>query len=274
MDISISLVTYKTSLSDFHNVCRSVLNTSLDVRLVIVDNSPFDDLRAYCTDPRITYIFNPSNPGFGAGHNLAIKSLSQEQYKYHLVVNPDVYFEAGTLERIVDFMDKNESIGNLMPKVIYPNGTIQYLCKLLPTPYDWIGRRFNPIKTMVEKRNDVFELRFTKLEHTMEVPYLSGCFMFLRKSIFQQVGLFDEGIFMYGEETDLGRRIINRGYKNVYFPDAVITHHFQKGSHKSWRLTWIGIKSAIYYFNKWGWFYDTQRDLINEQTLKKLNHRA
>lgn len=159
-----------------------------------------------------------------------------------------------------------------MPKVLYPDGSLQYLCKLLPTPYDWIGRRFNPIKYLVNKRNEVFELQFTGYDKIMDVPYLSGCFMFLRLDAIEKIGGFDEGIFMYGEEADLCRRLIGGGYKTVFYPHVEIYHHFEKGSHKSWRLTKIGIESAIYYFNKWGWFFDSERRKINTKTLLKLGY--
>ena len=169
-------------------------------------------------------------------------------------------------------MELNPNIANIMPNVIYKDGSIQYLCKLLPTPYDWIGRRFNPIKKSVNKRNLYFEMKFTCYSKVMEVPYLSGCFMFLRIQAIESIGLFDERIFMYGEETDLCRRLIDGGYKTVFYPKVTIIHEFQKGSHKSIRLTWIGIKSAIYYFNKWGWFFDQRRKEINNDTLKKTGY--
>jgi GT2 family glycosyltransferase len=102
------------------------------------------------------------------------------------------------------------------------------------------------------------------------VPYLSGCFMFLRIDALKKTGIFDENIFMYGEETDLCRRLIKNNFKTIFYPKVKITHEFAKGSHKSFRLTWIGIKSAIYYFNKWGWFFDAERVRINKETLKKL----
>src|SRR5690606_16003897 len=99
-------------------------------------------------------------------------------------------FDRGTLEQLVTFMELNDNVGNVMPKVLYPDGRLQYLCKLLPTPYDWMGRRFNPLKSMVTKRNEKFELRFTGYREKMEVPYLSGCFMFLRMSAIKDVGMF------------------------------------------------------------------------------------
>lgn len=272
--VNCSIVTYLTPEDMLMKVLNSALSSNTIGKLFIVDNSPTDDISLLLpNDPRIVYIPNPANTGFGAGHNIAIKQSLSEGTTYHLVLNPDVYFLEGTLERIVSYMDKNLDVGNLMPKVIYPNGSLQFLCKLLPTPYDWIGRRFNPIKSIVEKRNNLFELKFSGYNKIMEVPYMSGCFMFLRISAIEKVGLYDENIFMYGEETDLCRRLISGAYKTVFYPDSEIIHEFQKGSHKSFKLTWIGIKSAVYYFNKWGWLFDKERKEINAKTLRQLNYR-
>ena len=62
---------------------------------------------------------------------------------------------------------------------------------------DWIGRMFIPFKGIKKKINNSFEMRFADYNKEMNVPYLSGCFMFLRKSVIEEVGVFDEGIFMY-----------------------------------------------------------------------------
>lgn len=264
----------------FHNERRilrasieSFLNTTLDVKLFLIDNSSNTSLMDIIIDDRVEYIKTSHNIGFGAGHNIAIKNAMAIGSKYHIVLNPDIYFDKEVIPEILSLMEKNTDIGNVMPKVFYPDGSIQYLCKLLPTPYDWIGRRFNPFKRLVETRNQLFELRFSNYDKQMNVPYLSGCFMFLRLDALTKVGLFDENIFMYGEETDLGRRLIQSGYRNIFFPDVSIYHEFQKGSHKSWRLTLIGIKSAVYYFNKWGWFFDKSRKEINEKCLKELSYK-
>lgn len=270
--LTASIVLYDNHPSDVARVFSSFLQTEGVGILFIIDHSFKDDLRKYCDIRGVNYFHNPLNPGYGAGHNIAINKAIEGGSKYHLVLNPDIYFDNTVIPRILNLMELDSSIGNVMPKVYYPDGSIQYLCKLLPTPYDWIGRRFNPIKYFVNRRNELFELRFSEYNKQMNVPYLSGCFMFLRIDALKNVGLFDENIFMYGEETDLGRRLIQSGYKNVFFPEVSIYHEFQKGSHKSFRLTWIGIKSAIYYFNKWGWFFDKTRDQINTNCLEELSY--
>lgn len=263
--LSIAIVTYRNKFAVLQDVIDSVLLTTLNIKLYIIDNSPTNELKNLIPqDSRLEYIFMNSNNGFGAGHNVILRH-PEKMGKYHLVLNPDVSFALGTLEKLYDYMERNFDVGNVMPKIIYPNGDLQYLCKLLPTPMDWIGRMFIPFKSIKRRINDRFEMHFADYESEMNVPYLSGCFMFLRKSVIEEVGVFDEGIFMYGEDTDLNRRIYQK-YRTMYYPKVTIIHAFEKGSHKNFRLFWIHVKAAIYYLNKWGWFFDKERRDINKKT--------
>lgn len=270
---SCSIVLYNNSMDMLAQAIGSVLQCPQVQHLYLVDHSPVPLYPEPFDDSRIEYIFTNDNRGYGAGHNIAIRKSMAAAIPYHLVLNPDVYFNAGTIEVLLSYLTENPQVGNIMPKVLYPDGRLQYLCKLLPTPYDWIGRRFNPFTAMVAARNQLFELRFTGYKQIMEVPYLSGCFMLLNTTALQKTGLFDERIFMYGEETDLCRRLISAGYRTVFHPGATIYHAFAKGSHRSRKLTWIGMQSAVYYFNKWGWFLDKERSAINKRTLSLLGHK-
>ncbi|MCR6503482.1 glycosyltransferase family 2 protein [Bacteroides muris (ex Fokt et al. 2023)] len=264
-EVSVSIVVYENDKNLLLRVVSCVLESQLLTSLYIIDNSSTNRLREiFPQDSRLEYIFMNSNNGFGAGHNVILRH-PEKMGKYHLVLNPDVSFAPGTLEKLYDYMENNSDVGNVMPKIIYPNGDLQYLCKLLPTPMDWIGRMFIPFKSIKRRINDKFEMRFADYESEMNVPYLSGCFMFLRKSVIEEVGVFDEGIFMYGEDTDLNRRIYQKN-RTMYYPEVTITHAFEKGSHKSFRLFWIHVKAAIYYLNKWGWFFDKERRDINKKT--------
>jgi len=271
--LNISIVLYHNREEQIKKAIESVLNTDLNITLYLVDNSSTDSLRELeRIDKRIVYIFNNSNLGFGKAHNIALKKSIEKNIPYHLVLNPDVYFEKGVLEELYDFMENNKDVGLVMPKVLYPDGNIQYLCKLLPKPLDLFGRRFlnlGPFRKIVEKRNEIYELRFTGYDKIMEVPYLSGCFMFIRTEVLKKVGLFDERFFMYLEDTDLSRRI-HRVAKTVYYPYVYIYHEYGKGSYKSLKLLYYHIKSAIKYFNKYGWFFDKEREEMNRKILEKL----
>jgi GT2 family glycosyltransferase len=156
--INASIVLYHNKKEQVLRAIRSVLNTDLNVRLYLVDNSSNDVLKELAQlDSRITYIFNNANLGYGKAHNIAIRKSIEDHVPYHLVLNPDVYFERGVLEELYAYMEQNKDIGNIMPQVRYPDGEIQYLCKLLPTPIDLIFRRFMPFKKWLEKRNEKYE---------------------------------------------------------------------------------------------------------------------
>ncbi|MCG9793924.1 glycosyltransferase [Flavobacterium algicola] len=253
--ITSCIVLYKNDLQVLQEAIDSFLNTELFVRLYLIDNSPTDELRILESDARVKYVHNPSNPGFGASHNIAIKEIYDLNPDYHLVLNPDIYFEKGTLEKLCQFMDANESIGHVMPKVTYPSGEFQYLCKTNPNFFDLFARGFLPdfLKKKFQKRMDSYEYKNKDYNKIMyDIPYLSGCFMFLRTEVLKKVGFFDDKIFMYLEDADLTRRFLEVS-KTAYYPDAHVFHHFAKMTHKAFKFKWITVQSAFIYFNKWGW---------------------
>lgn len=253
--ITCCIVLYKNDIKMLKDAIASFLNTKLNVKLYLIDNSPTNNLKILVIDNRIEYIHNPSNPGFGAAHNIAIKKSFELNSTYHLVLNPDVYFEKGTLEKVYEFMEKNLKIGQLMPKVTYPNGEFQYLCKTNPTLFDLFARGFMPnfLKKIFQKRMNKYEYKDHNYEDIIyDIPYLSGCFMFLRTETLKKVGFFDDKIFMYLEDADLTRRFLEVS-RTVYFPKAHIFHHFAKLTHKKVKFKWITVQSAFIYFNKWGW---------------------
>ena len=270
--ITSSIVTYKNNPEVLRKSVDSFLKTDLHVKLYIVDNSASNELKKHCLDRRIEYIFNGRNLGFGAGHNIAIDKAMLETTKYHLVLNPDVCFEKGTLERIYDFMERNRDIGLLMPKICDFDNSTQHLCKLLPAPADLIIRRINSkiLNFLFRKRIYRYELRFKNHDNIIEAPHLSGCFMFMREKVFEKVGFFDRRFFMYLEDVDFSRRIHKR-YRTVYWPEVVAYHQHTRHSYNNLKALGYHIFSGIKYFNKWGWFYDKERNNINRTVLKKYH---
>lgn len=267
LDLTISVVTYNDSYGCVSKLLNCLTNAGLKKRIIVIDNSTDNKLEEVCNSYQTDYIFNKKNMGFGAGHNIALRK-NIDMSKYHLIVNPDIYFSEGTLEKIFYFMEQNPDIGLIMPKVLYPDNSLQYLCRLLPSPRDLILRRVDLkfLRSFCRKSNNRYELRFADYDKIMDVPYLSGCFMFTRTEVFNKAGLFDERFFLYLEDIDLSRRI-NKYYRTVYYPRAVICHGYHKGSYKNPRLLFQHAISAIKYFNKWGWILDKEREIVNRKTL-------
>jgi GT2 family glycosyltransferase len=262
--ISASIVIYKHRYAQVAELIESFLQIPFEVRLYIIDNSPQNILKQELPQSDIIqYHFCNANLGYGKAHNKAIRMVL-DWSEYHIVLNPDILIEPNSIEALVDYMRAKPNIGLLMPKVLYANGETQFLCKLFPTPFDLILRRFIPgfLKSQMQVRLDQYELKHKNYNKIMEVPNLSGCFMFLRMDVLKIVGLFDERFFMYLEDTDLSRRI-NLQFQTIYYPKVSIIHQYEKGSYKSLKLLKYHIVSAFRYFNKYGWFFDTVRYTIN-----------
>lgn len=265
-----SIVTYRTNREELAKVLQCTTASSVG-HIYVVDNSPSDELRDFVVQfgSKIEYIFGHGNIGYGSAHNIAIKKSIESSAKYHVVINPDIYFEHETIEALVQYMDKNPDVGQTMPRVVYPNGELQYLCKLLPTPMDLIGRRFWPVKSYVKKRNYEFEMHASGYDKAMAVPFLSGCFMLLRVNALEKTGGFDDVYFMYCEDLDLCRRIGMSGFRTMYYPATTVVHAHKKESFKNKTMFKAHIKSAIRYFNKWGWVYDHYRKQTNRKTMQQ-----
>lgn len=272
MKLTVSIVTFNNEAfirDALSSIEKSTLNRQKNCAVVVVDNSSTDKTREIISRefPWVTLICS-ENRGFSAGHNKAIRRLLKDgsgKPDYHLVMNPDVYFGEGALEKLVDFMEANKTIGLVMPKILYPDHRVQYLCKLLPTPFDLLGRRFMPgfLKVFFRRRFGEYEFRDRDYDEIMEVPHLSGCFMMVRTGVFEKVGLFDERFFIYLEDVDMSRRI-HVEFKTIYYPVVHVFHHYHKGSYKRFKHLKYHVWSAVKYFNKWGWFYDKERKKINK----------
>lgn len=270
--ITASIVIYKNDSDLLTQAVRSFLDSTEDSVLYLIDNSPTDRCRNLFSGERIRYIFNNKNYGFGAGHNIALKEvLKDNTSSYHLILNPDVYFDQDVTRKIYQYMEENPLVGLIMPKVLYPDGRLQPLCKLLPTPGTLFKRRFlHFMPSWLTNLNHWYEMHFSGYDKVMDVPFLSGCFMFLRTDALRNVGLFDESIFLYTEDTDLTRRI-HKHYRTIYYPEVTIYHYNQRGSYKNALIFMHHILSAIKYFNKWGWFNDNEREDINQRILLKFS---
>lgn len=242
-----------------------------DRYLYIIDNS---ETRTDCDNiieqyENTFYIKNDVNLGYGKAHNIGIKKAIENNSKYHIVLNPDLEFKPNIIDVLAEYANYDESIVYILPKVFYPNGKLQYLCKLLPTPFDFFLRRFLPKIGCIRKRGERFELRESGYNKIMNPPYLSGCFMFMRTEILKEIQ-FDERFFVYCEDLDLIRRLHRVG-KTVFYPDVHIMHYYTQASYKSIKMLMLHIASACKYFNKYGWFFDKERRIQNKKILNEIN---
>jgi hypothetical protein len=235
----------------------------------LIDNSPTDDLKKIVIDERIEYSHIPSNPGFGAAHNIAIKKAIAIGAKYHFIINPDVYFNGDVMSPMISFMEADSEIGMMMPQILNEDGSIQNLPKLLPSPYSILMRKLKKPVSIYSNFIDKYELRSVRQDMIYNAPILSGCFTLLNLEAIKEVGMYDDDFFMYFEDWDLSRRMHTK-YKTIYFPKVSVYHGYESGANKSSKLFKIFVNSTITYFNKWGWFFDRDRLKINKRALSQF----
>jgi GT2 family glycosyltransferase len=252
LTVAVSLVTYHNQVEDLELLMNSFIDEALEVLFYVWDNSENNDLEPFFVQFKIVdYHYSGDNIGFGAGHNGNLNRVTFEP-DYFLVVNPDIYFEKGTLSKIVSYANQEKGISQLMPLVKYPDGQLQKLCKQLPTPFDLLIRRFVPFN-IFSGRRAFYEMDDFSYDEVREIPFLSGCFSLIRMEAMQNVGGYDERFFMYMEDLDLCRRLKSEG-DTIFYPGATVYHKFEKASYRSFGLLKAHIISAIKYFNKYGWW--------------------
>lgn len=266
MIVTASIVVHASPLEQLRKALGCLLRSGIS-RIYVIDNSPSDALSCVAElDPRISYRHVP-NRGFGAGHNLAIREVMPHD-GFHLVMNADVCWQGDVIAPLVAYLNANPDVGMVMPKVFYPDGALQYACRMLPTPLDLFAKRFLPA-AFVARRMDRYLLAAHDHNHEFNCPYLLGSFLLFRNEALRECGGFDERFFMYPEDIDITRRI-HRRWRTMFWPGVSIVHEHAAASRRSSRMLRIHIRNMIKYFNKWGWFFDPERRKFNHRLLRAL----
>lgn len=270
MEIIVSLVLYKHTFEDVKKTLNSLMNEDSINKVVLVDNGNYCTWLQDYNHEKLEKIFLDSNSGFGAGHNAALKRYCNSA-DYFLICNPDIHFDKGEIDNLLRF-SKNNSVDLSIPKILYPDGTLQYGCKLLPTPWQLFLRRFlfsNSVRT-----NADYELHNADYSKPFFAPSLSGCCMFLSQKAVNLTQGFDTRFFLYLEDIDLTRRVCQAGLNVTFCPESTVFHEAQRRSYSDPKFLIYHLASAIKYFNKWGWLMDSDRDKYNRKCLQLLHKNA
>ena len=251
-NISISLVLYHNSVSDIQRLLASIEMIKVDFDFYIVDNSQNENLsNLFSSKENYFYTKLDENEGFARGHNRILKKI-KDQYKYHLIINPDVYFENDVVTPLFEYLENDPEAVQIVPKILNEDESIQFTYKIEPRPFDLIARRFLP-KNWYLARKEQLSKQISLNGVVTEIPIMSGCFMFFKTKILDEIGYLDERFFLYMEDIDFSKRISEK-YKSVYYPHVHIYHKHTQGSYNDKKLMRRHMASAIKYYNKHGWY--------------------
>ncbi|QTE21501.1 glycosyltransferase [Polaribacter cellanae] len=251
LDITASIVLYNENLEELTKTVNCFLNIPLKKKLFLIDNTPKKKFQNIFKHEDITYIATGKNIGFGAGHNVVINSI-KEVSNYHLILNPDVFFETNVILNLIKELEANDSLAMIAPKVLFPNGKHQYSCRRYPLISELLARRFFFLKSFFKQVIFKGTYRDKNLNKPFFAEYITGCFHLYNTEDFIKLNGFDERYFLYMEDVDICKKIDALGKKKLYYPNEEIVHVLKQGSSKNINLFLRHISSAIKYFSKWG----------------------
>lgn len=203
LDISTIIVNYNTAglLAGCLNSVRHW--TGLRSEVIVVDNASQDDSAATVASdfPWVRLIVNERNAGFARANNQALK-VSSGEYVYFL--NPDTVVQPGAFEAMLSFMASHPDVGLAGTRILNPDGSVQ---SSVEREYPGQGHAQKDLRALAG-----------------DIAWVLGASMIARRVLMEDLGGFDEGFFLYGEEQDLCLRIRKAGWKIGFIPEAVVVH--------------------------------------------------
>ena len=221
--ISAIIVSYNTRAMTLD--CLRALHEDLGdipAEIIVVDNDSRDGSAEAISAafPRVRLVVNPSNDGFGAANNLAMRTAAG---RYLLLLNSDAFPHAGCLSTLIQYLDDHPKVGLVGPRLLNADGSLQRSCWRFPTPLRaWLESLW--ISRLLARHPMVDDYRHWPHDAERDVDFVIGACLLVRRETYEEVGGFDERFFMYQEETDWQLRIQRAGWKVRFTPAGIVTH--------------------------------------------------
>lgn len=215
--------------------------------IFIQDNASTDCLDNFSTDfPEVVLTLNKQNLGFAKGVNQALKQASGS---YILLLNPDTYITDNFFQSAVEYMEKHVDIGIIGPKILDTDGRLQNSARAFPNLLTaFFGR--TSLFSKIFPNNPITLKNLSSLQSDgktpMEVDWVSGACMIVRRKAVEEVGLLDERFFMYWEDADWCRRMWKHRWKVIYYPEIFVYHHTGASSKKNICRSSLEFHKSVY----------------------------
>lgn len=223
--------------------------------VVVVDNDSQDGSYEQLTaqvPPGVRVIQSGRNGGFGAGNNVGIRAglADGSRPDYIYVLNSDAFPDAGAIRHLLETLEKISDAAFAGSYIHGDDGAPHLTTFRFPSiASEFEGAvRFGPISRLLANRAVPVPIPVT----TTEVDWLAGASMLMRRSVLDQIGLFDEEFFLYFEETDLCLRAQRAGFKTIFVRQSEVTHigSVSTGMKEWTRVPGYWFASRRHYFRK------------------------
>jgi GT2 family glycosyltransferase len=236
VDLSIIIVTWNSE-EEIAECLRAVSDRiskdgDLSFEIIIVDNNSSDNtyrvLEKYKSyfNENITLIRNSDNLGFTKACNQGIDLAKGQNV---LFLNPDTEIIDDALSKLCYYLNSDEKIGAVAPQLLNEDMTIQYSCRTLPKYRDMFFE-LKLLSALFPKSKffSRWKMRYFSHNELSEVEQPMAAALMVKKNILVEIGNMDERFVMFFNDVDLCKKILDNGYKIVYYPGAKVVH--KKGS--------------------------------------------
>jgi GT2 family glycosyltransferase len=219
--------------------------------VIVADNASSDRSREMVREefPQARLIHHSTNLGFCAGNN---RAAEQANGKYFLFLNSDTEVFPNALNILVDYLNKHSNAGIIGPKLLNPDGSLQYSCRRFPNMGTGFFRN-TPLGRLFPQNKFAGDYLMKDFDHASvrDVDWLSGAALCSRADLWRELGGFDEAYYMFCEDVDVCYRAHEKGWEVVYVPDAVITHHIGQSTNLvPARMTYYFHRSMYRFYQK------------------------
>ena len=221
----------------------------LALDLLVVDNASRDGSArtAAASTPQVRLVNNPTNRGLSAAWNQGARGVDAP---WILFLNPDAEISRGDLGAFVKVGEGRPDIALLGPVIRNPDGTIYESGRAFPGVLQAVGHAFLGPFAPGNRFTRAYRQTSWDRSTEREVEWVSGAAMLIRRSAFEQVGAFDEGFSLYGEELDLCTRLRDAGWKVLVTPELEVLHEGGVSTGRSRRTHLMHSQSIYRYYRK------------------------
>jgi N-acetylglucosaminyl-diphospho-decaprenol L-rhamnosyltransferase len=220
IEVDAVIVSYKSSAT--LRSCVEPLSAAHDVNVIVVDSASQDNTLASIADLAVTLVALDVNRGFAYGCN---RGWRVGEAPAVLFLNPDARIDPDSIRRLKEVLDQDPTVGLVAPRITDDSGSLEFSIRRFPRLRSTYARAFflHRLFPNASWSDEVTRERST-YDSPHSVEWVSGACMLVRRSALQQLGGWDEGFFLYGEDVDLCRRLWTAGYDIRYEPSAHVGH--------------------------------------------------
>lgn len=221
MKVAVVIVCYN-GLKYLPATLKSVQDYAARADVYVVDNASSDESVQYIQDnwPSVKLLLSKHNRGFAAGNNIGIKEALAHGVDVVFLLNQDAVLTEGCLDKLVNYLFQNSKLGLVQPRVDLPNGKVNSLGNC----YHYLGFGYAGGNSL---SYDEALRRLPWFKNQTDIPYFSGAAVLIKAEVLKTVGLFDERLFLYHEDLELGLRLHCFGWGMQVVPEAQVIHYYQ-----------------------------------------------